>query len=693
MRNKAILLGAILFGFVSVFSYAQNPVPFVNLPLLPDATAPAGPQFTLTVNGTGFVTNSVVNWNGNLLPTQFVSASQLTATVSSANIATAGTAWVSVVSPAPGGGTSNTTFFTVTANIGNSIGFNLTSSSTVGQSPYAVAMGDFNGDGKLDLAVANHCGNDSTCSSGAGTVSILLGDGKGNFNLSTSLAVGLDLWPTTMVTGDFNGDGKLDLAVASCSSQHCVSGLGAVAIFLGDGTGNFALGSSPAAGEWPWAAVAGDFNGDGNLDLAVGNMGDGTISILLGDGTGHFTPGPSFGVNGNPYSVAIGDFNGDGKLDLAVANFSGNGVSIFLGDGTGNFVRGAMPPAGVDSMSVAVGDFNGDGILDLVVANQCGSDPVCSGQGSVSILLGDGTGNFTSTPLLPAPCYLATVAVADFNGDGLLDVVLGCEGTTAIVMLGDGKGNFTAVSSPLAGLDPYSIVVGDFNNDGMLDFAAADLGANTVSIVLQTPQVPVAQLSAASLNFGVQPVGSSSAQTISVKNTGGAPLNISSISTSSSFTETNTCGSSLAAGAQCSLLVTFTSHTRGPITGALTLIDNAADSPQVVQLSGVGTVVSLSPSSLTFGTQSLGTVSTPQTVTLTNSSRQPVHLIGEHISGTNTGAFTDTNNCGAIVAAEASCTFNVTFAPKQRGANSAMLNITDDGGGGPQKVALAGTGK
>jgi len=692
MRRNG-LLGAILFAFISLLSYAQNPIPFVNQPLLPDAAAPGGPPFTLTVNGTGFLSNSVLTWNGNPLPTQFVSASQLNAPVPSANIAKAGTAWVRVVNPAPGGGTSNTVFFTITPNAGTSIGFSLASAPAVGQAPYSIAVGDFNGDGKLDLAAANYCGDDSTCNSGAGTVSILLGDGQGNFNVTSSLAVGQGLWPTAMVTGDFTKDGKLDLAVASCSIDHCAGSPGAVAIFLGDGTGNFALASAPASGPWPWATVAADFNGDGNLDLVVGNMGDGTIGILLGDGTGHFTTGPTFIVNGNPYSMAVGDFNGDGKLDLAVANFSGNVASIFLGDGTGNFARGATPPTGVDPMSVAAGDFNGDGILDLVVANQCGNNSICGGQGSVSILLGDGTGNFASTSLPPSSCYLAEVAVGDFNGDGYLDFVLGCEGDTAMVMLGDGKGSFTVASSPQAGWEPYSIGVGDFNNDGMLDFAALDLAGNTVSILLQTPQVPVAQLSTASLNFGVQRVAKSATQTITLKNTGAVPLTLTSITTSSPFTETNTCGSSLAAGAQCDLSIGFTPHARGTFTGALTLADNAANSPQIVQISGVGTVLSLSPSSLNFGVQSVGTVSAPQTLTLTNGSRQPVQLIGTHITGSNTGAFSATNSCGTSVAAGTSCTFNVTFAPKQPGANSATLNITDDGGGGPQKIALTGTGK
>lgn len=197
-NNQAILLGAVLLGLMSVLSYAQAPVPFINQPLVPDATAPGGPQFTLTVNGTSFVSNSVVNWNSSPLATQFVSQSQLTATVPAADIATASTAWVTVVNPPPGGGTSNVEFFTVTANTGNSVGFGLASSPAVGAFPQSVAVGDFNGDGKLDLAVAN---------GGSNTVSVLLGDGTGNFTLASSPAVvvirGRWQWATSMGMGSW----------------------------------------------------------------------------------------------------------------------------------------------------------------------------------------------------------------------------------------------------------------------------------------------------------------------------------------------------------------------------------------------------------------------------------------------------------------------------------------------------------
>lgn len=138
----ALVLAFSSFGLFSNEALAQNPVPFVNQPLVPDATGPGGPDFTLTVNGTGFISGSVVNWNGTALTTQFVTGSKLTATVPAANIATASTASVTVVNPAPGGGRSNVEFFPVTLRI-SSIAFVPTSSRATGQGPLSIAVGTF----------------------------------------------------------------------------------------------------------------------------------------------------------------------------------------------------------------------------------------------------------------------------------------------------------------------------------------------------------------------------------------------------------------------------------------------------------------------------------------------------------------------------------------------------------------------
>ena len=521
MRKCATLLAAVLLGLLSALSYAQAPVPFINLPLMPDARAPGGPQFTLTVNGTGFVSNSVVNWNGSALATQFVTGSQLTAIVPATDIATASTGWVAVVNRAPGGGTSNVAFFSVTRNEGSSVGFGIASSPAVGYAMSA-AVGDFNGDGTLDLAVTN-IDND--------TVSVLLGNGKGNFALASSPATGSE--PESVAVGDFNGDGKLDLAVAN-------TGGSTVSILLGDGTGNFTLVSSPAVGSSSHVRGSGRLQrrrqtGPGGHQWTDG-IGGQAVSILLGDGTGNFTLAASLPTLTLPTSVAVGDFNGDGKLDLVVANtvdyYDPGTVSILLGDGTGNFSLASSPATGIAPNSVAVGDFNGDGKLDLAVANEFSC--------TVSILLGDGTGNFTLASSPATSCWLSSVTIGDFNGDGKLDLAATTnwdDPSPVSILLGDGTGNFTLVSSPLGGSN-VSVAVGDFNGDGRQDIAVVSADG-TVPILVQN--IPGATLSPTNLNFGTLLVGTSSKpQAVALTNNGNRLLKITRIAASANYSKPTT---------------------------------------------------------------------------------------------------------------------------------------------------------
>lgn len=330
----------------------------------------------------------------------------------------------------------------------------------VGAQPYSVAIGDFNNDGKLDMAVAIPDQN---------SVSIRMGDGAGNFTGSTSVPVGTS--PRWVSVGDFNGDGMEDIASANVNSNS-------VSIRLGNGSGNFTGSTEVPVGITPYCVAIGDFNGDGKKDFAAVNTDGNNVSIRIGDGTGNFSGSTQVPAGTLPFSTAVGDFNNDGKQDLAVANGISNSVSILIGDGLGNFSGSLNIPAGIGVTNVQLGDFNNDGHQDIVATNQ--------NSNNISILQGDGSGNFIVTSTLTAGFHPWSSAVGDFNGDGKQDIVTANYGGDVSEWLGDGAGNFTSVTDVSVTNNPYSIAAGDFNNDSKLDFAVADFGANTVSIRLGT---------------------------------------------------------------------------------------------------------------------------------------------------------------------------------------------------------------
>jgi hypothetical protein len=367
----------------------------------------------------------------------------------------------------PGGGG-------VSVLLGNGDGtFPTPKNSVVGNQPISVAVGDFNNDGKPDLAVANS--NDNT-------VSVLVGNGDGTFQRAANYAVGST--PYWVAVGDFNGDGKPDLAVANYDG-------GVVSVLLGNGDGTFQAAVNYGAGANPESIAVGDFNGDGHLDLAVANAGDDTISVLLGNGDGTFQGSVSYGVGTFPVSVAAADFNNDGKTDLVATNLGDGTLSVLLGNGDGTFQASASYGVGQGPISVAVGDFNGDGHPDLVVVNDF--------DNTVSTLQGNGDGTFQTPVTFGAGSEGAGseptgVVVGDFNGDGHPDLVVGSYGADAVtVFVGNGDGTFQAAENYSAGANPYLLAVGDFNSDGKLDVAVANYGGNTVSILLNTTGLLMAQ--------------------------------------------------------------------------------------------------------------------------------------------------------------------------------------------------------
>jgi hypothetical protein len=227
-----------------------------------------------------------------------------------------------------------------------------------------LAVGDFLGNGNIDLAVAN--------SPTGLPIDIVLGCGDGAFNQGPISANGNLTSAYMPAVGDFNGDGKLDIAVTG--GGYGLNTVNAVTILLGngDGTFNLAQNSTFATGSNPWAIIAADFNGDGKLDLVVANQDDGTLTILLGNGDGTFTPanGSPVAVGSGPYALAAVDLNSDGKLDLVVANQNDSTLTILLGNGDGTFTPAAGSPIAVGGApnSIAVGDFNSSGRLGIAVA-------------------------------------------------------------------------------------------------------------------------------------------------------------------------------------------------------------------------------------------------------------------------------------------------------------------------------------
>ncbi len=333
--------------------------------------------------------------------------------------------------------------------------------------PEALAVGDFNGDGVPDVAVLNL---------DPGTVSVLLGNGDGTFQPAVNYAVGTKAGSLSVAVGDFNGDGNLDLVVANGITFGQAP---SVSVLLGNGDGTFQPAVTYDAGRFPASVAVGDFNGDGILDLAVADSQTGpNVAVLLGNGDGTFQPPVFFdaGAGSAPRSVAVADFNGDGILDLVVANQIGVGsVSVLLGNGDGNFQPGVRHDfTGAYSVFVAVGDFNGDGVPDLAVTNNV--------SGNVSVLLGNGDGTFRDAVSYPVGQIAESVAIGDFNGDGVPDLAVETFGG-ASVRLGNGDGTFGPAVLYSSGQQANrAVAVGDFNGDGFLDLAEAT--ADDLAILL-----------------------------------------------------------------------------------------------------------------------------------------------------------------------------------------------------------------
>ena len=332
---------------------------------------------------------------------------------------------------------------------------------SVGHSPNSIAVGDFNGDGKIDLAVTNE---------GDNTVSILLGNGDGTFQSQTTIATGLA--PDAIVTGDFNGDGKLDLAVANFTDNT-------ISIFLGNGNGTFAAGRMITGINSPVAMVTGDFRNSGKLDLAVLDQADGLVSVLLGNGDGTFANKIDTSVGRTPTALVTGDFNGDGETDLAVTNSGSNSVSVLLGNKDGTFPKRRDFGTGVGPSAIAAADFNADGRLDLAVTNKI--------DNTLSIFPGNGDGTFGASTSFTTDAGPTALLSGSFSSSTFPDLIVVCQSANTLdIFLGLGNASFATPLSVPTGSSPVAAAKGDFAGTGLLDVAVANQASNTVSVILNS---------------------------------------------------------------------------------------------------------------------------------------------------------------------------------------------------------------
>jgi hypothetical protein len=445
--------------------------------------------------------------------------------------------------------------------------FETRASFVANNEPSCIGLGDFNHDGKIDMAVV--AGGSNT-----NTIAIMLGNGDGTFQKAIYYTAGVGAQFITVA--DFNHDGNLDLAVASESPY--------ISIMLGNGDGTFQPPTeSPAVPTFERYIATGDFNGDGEPDLVM-RADQSAVSVLLGNGDGTFQNALTTYAPFDVTALGVGDFNRDGKLDLVTAGTFGgdSSVNVWIGNGDGTFDYGANYPGGEVPEAIAVADFNRDGKLDLAINDSEGV--------GISVMLGNGDGTFQTAVEYPIP-FNNWVTAADLSGDGKLDlaVINGFAPNTGVtVFAGNGDGTFGSGTFYSAGSDANFVAIGDFNGDGKKDMAVTDNRYDDVIVLLNTG---VASFSPTTpLVFKKQSVGTkSAAQKVTLTNTGKTPLTISAMKAAGQFGMSSTCGKGVAAGKGCTISVTFSPTSQGAKAGTVTINDSASSKPMVIELSGTGT--------------------------------------------------------------------------------------------------------
>jgi hypothetical protein len=410
--------------------------------------------------------------------------------------------------------------------------FQTLTSFTVGKGPVRPAAGDLNDDGKLDLVVPNF-GQDFSRST---VMQVLLGNGDGTFQAGVVYQVGL--YPDSAAVADLNGDGNLDVVVANgdsptlqpgkkgTSNGDAASASGTVQVLLGNGDGTLQSAIAYSTAKGPVRAAVGDLNGDGIPDIVVAADSGKAVSVLLGLGDGTFAASQDYAIGRSATDLVLTDLNQDGKTDVAVAESAD--VAILLNNGEGTLASPLNLPIDQPATTIDAGDLNADGNVDLVVVDGVTSIYFGNGDGTfaapihylpgdqvaviaqfdykpgldlvvngttatipygLALLSNQSDGTFFAPRAYPAPLAELTTVTRDLNGDGKPDLIAATgqpsfvPGTIS-VYLNDGRGKFPGRQDYGVGFDPVAVAIGDFDGDGKDDVAASDYLDNQLSILL-----------------------------------------------------------------------------------------------------------------------------------------------------------------------------------------------------------------
>jgi hypothetical protein len=564
----------------------------------------------------------------------------------------------------------------------------------------SVAVADVNGDGKPDLVVANECASSNNCANG--TVGVLLGDGDGTFQTAVPFGSG-GVEAMSVAVADVNGDSKPDLVVANCgSSCGRAEGDSVVGVLLGNGDGTFQTAVPFGSGGVEAMSVAvADVNEDSKPDLVVANecassnnCANGTVGVLINTSLTSTTTALTSSQNPSNFGQAV-TFTGTVTAQQGFYKGTPTGTVSFY-DGTTNIGNSNLNSIGVAALTtstLSVGthsmtaSYNGDANFAPSTSpplNQVVQGAIASlSPGSLNF--GNQTVGITSSP-----------QNVTLQNNGNINLTI-----TSIQITGANSGDFAQSNNCPGSLSP---------NDGCqisVTFTPTATGTRNAAVTITdnapgSPQsvplkgvgvLPAVTFSPTNLTFPTQLVFTTSkAQPVQLSNNGLGILLISKIAVSGPFSQTNNCPSSLNPGANCTISVRFHPKNKNVFHGAVSVTDQAPDSPQKVPLKGTGTFVKLVPQELNFGTQPVGTRSLARKITLTNKGNETVGISGIAITGADAGDFAETNTCGKSVAPGASCFIKITFKPLVKGKRTADVSVYDNGGGSPQRVRLMGTG-